>query len=545
MSVHERAAAVPIRVLVVDDEEQPRADAARNLAFWGIEPVVVVGEGEDLLAEASRLARKHRCQLALVDNFLIDPWDRQDFSGRRLIGALLPTRSIMLSGYSTPTIAAEAVTEFGAVAFAEKAGSPEGLHNAVFKALHDHCALPIRTRLIWPEGLSSARTMALLFGPDPDVPPSQADELLARLFPRAHTLRLELLSKPTRTPSLAPRQRSIVLKVWEDDLQPVALKIARAQRITAEIANYDQHVRQRLLGLSYAGLDRHCVLWDIGGARYVYLGANLQTMRSFSEYYAESSAREIRATLTHLFAQTWGVHYRNSPEPYAGSLLMAYNAVWDSDWLCRLDAFATPSPWLEHPALPELRLPHPAPWLRAATGRTGGGPDRSTLPGLLTAVTHGDMLGDNMFVDDRRAAWVIDFERTGRGPILQDFVELEVDILTRLAPVAPEELPAFLALARRLVRAGRISAGGRARAGVAELDKAAAVIAGLRGLAATLTGVRDIRQYLWGMLFNTVFRATLLRDSDEGASSYTRALLLGGLICARLDELEARHRRQP
>ena len=32
------------------------------------------------------------------------------------------------------------------------------------------------------------------------------------------------------------------------------------------------------------------------------------------------------------------------------------------------------------------------------------------------------------------SSWVIDFERTGKGHVLFDFAELEVDILTRMLP---------------------------------------------------------------------------------------------------------------
>ena len=57
--------------------------------------------------------------------------------------------------------------------------------------------------------------------------------------------------------------------------------------------------------------------------------------------------------------------------------------------------------------------------------------DSSTLS-ARQAITHGDLHGDNIFVDDIHA-WAIDFERSGEGHILRDFTELEVDILTRLA----------------------------------------------------------------------------------------------------------------
>ena len=68
------------------------------------------------------------------------------------------------------------------------------------------------------------------------------------------------------------------------------------------------------------------------------------------------------------------------------------------------------------------------------------------------------------------------------------------------------------------------------------------VIRHLRQLAHTVTGVDDMEQYLWGLLLNAVFRATLLRRMMLGGShkhdaEYQRALLWGSVICQRLDDL--------
>src|SRR2546427_626668 len=43
----------------------------------------------------------------------------------------------------------------------------------------------------------------------------------------------------------------------------------------------------------------------------------------------------------------------------------------------------------------------------------------------------------------------------------------------------------------------------------------------------------DSYEYLWGLLLNALFRASLLREDD---SHYWRALLLGSLLCRRLSQ---------
>jgi hypothetical protein len=64
-----------------------------------------------------------------------------------------------------------------------------------------------------------------------------------------------------------------------------------------------------------------------------------------------------------------------------------------------------------------------------------------------------------------------------------------------------------------------------------EARKALEVIGGLRGLAYEVTQFRDFREYLWGLLLDALFVATLVsRDSPQRE----RALLLGGVLCERL-----------
>lgn len=523
------------RILIVDDDRRYREALAQLLSLWGYMPVVAEGAGPALLADARRKARSLRCHLALVDMFLIDPFDRDDLSGRKLIGELKPTESITISGYSSPQLAAKALSVYEAREFFHTSADPNDLYADVQRVLRRYCALPLQTTIHWPDGLSSAVVCRLFFG-DAQVPHSQADELLARLFPSAQHLYLEVISGPHHTPSMALRQRSVVLRVRADDRQPVVIKIARTPRLQTEIERYAAHIQHRLHSTLYAQLSATCLLWDLGAAHYTYLGADPTSMRSFSAYYAAEPASRICYTLRHLFAQIWGNHYRMRASA-PGSLFAQYSAVWDADWIQRLHAFPTPTARIPLPHRPQETVPHPVVWLRNAVGLAGAGPDRSDLPDLLQAITHGDMQGDNIFVDQRAEPWMIDFERTGPGPILQDFVELEADILTRLADFGPNDAAAFVGTVRRLVRTPTLLSAPQLNSGKAIARKAVAVVGELRCLAAELSGSTAIEPYLWGLLFNAVFRATLLPATPANLTRRTWALTLGGLICERLDAL--------
>lgn len=139
-----------------------------------------------------------------------------------------------------------------------------------------------------------------------------------------------------------------------------------------------------------------------------------------------------------------------------------------------------------------------------------------------------------MLVDEHRHIWAIDFERSGPGPILQDFVELEVDIITRLAGLPEDDFMSLYTLGVWLARSKNFHELPDLPADVApHMKKTMQVITCLRRLAGECSGETDARQYLWGMICNVLFRATLLPPKKQ--RSQHRALMLGSIFCHRLD----------
>jgi hypothetical protein len=57
--------------------------------------------------------------------------------------------------------------------------------------------------------------------------------------------------------------------------------------------------------------------------------------------------------------------------------------------------------------------------------------------GYRSCILHGDLNTDNVIVDrDRRSAWLVDFQHTGRGHIYQDLVSLEASVRINYPPDA-------------------------------------------------------------------------------------------------------------
>jgi hypothetical protein len=164
----------------------------------------------------------------------------------------------------------------------------------------------------------------------------------------------------------------------------------------------------------------------------------------------------------------------------------------------------------------------------------------SDIPGCRLAITHGDLHGDNIFTDGH-SVWIFDFERSGYGPILRDFVELEVDILTRLLRPAVVSETQYLKFIIQLYSSRHLKIEPEKLASLKltpEYTKALMVVKKLRLLAEQVTGYTDFREYLWGVLLDAVYVACW-KPSEENREAQEiqirLAKILGSAICYKLE----------
>jgi CheY-like chemotaxis protein len=526
------------RVLVVDNDPEVRESNVTKLRYWDYEPVAARGTGRALLEDAVEQARAWRCQLATVDLHLIDDHDHADWSGLELIRELMPTRSVIHSGSVNYRTVRDALSNSLVLAFVGKSESPEYLREVLDRHAAAHCACRHPVRIEWPGSLSSAEVARLLFPDTPGVPEDEAADLLVRLFPKASVLQLDYLgSHRPASPSL-PRPRSIVLKAREDGNQPVIVKLARAQKMEQEVEKYELYVRRRLGGNFYPILEESSLLWDIGGAVYSFLGSADEIV-PFSKFYtsAEARTKHVVDSLGKFFNQMWLPHYGQKALRAESSLAKLYFSVWYGDWwLKRLDEHsqagrvtAALGCW---PGWQRLGLPEPVRWLHERIEQEMQG---EPVP-FRVAVTHGDLHSENLLVDTgSHNAWVIDFERTGYGHIVQDFVELEGDLLTHLAADPGEDYDRLYALFVCAAAPTRLGRPSRVKTGDTGLGRCMAVLRFLRRTAAEVTGVEDGREYLYGLLLNTLFRAMMLLNAGGPPARLLPPLMLAAILCHRLD----------
>lgn len=515
------------RILIIDNDPRVGMDLRAMLEPLKYRVEVARGVGPALIDQALEIAHSFRPHVAIVDLRLLDEY-RDERSGLDLLERLQPARRILYSAYLTPELAREALKRYKATDCLGKAESPQRLLDAVAEAARESCAGRRDWSVHRPDAWTSQQITHILFEGEADVPPEIVEDALSQLFPDNAQVVLETVEGGVTTPLPVSRGRTVVFKVIPDDLEPVVVKLARSELIQEEAGNYQAFVKDRLVGRFYAQLERTVQFWDLGGAVYAFLGSSLRALPSFTAFYRqEPDSQVVLRPLKHFFTEVWSRHYEQPLTDERLSLFPTYDQALRLK--SRLEAFCDRSGCQgEQVAFPGLPIPliNPVPWVLQHA-------DDSLVHPARRAITHGDLHGDNLFVDGEHA-WAIDFERTGPGHILRDFVELEVDIATRLAPFPAGDFAQFYEFAAVVAEPSEPAAPPRPTDRLLAnpaARKALEVIAGLRDLAYEVTHYSDAREYLWGLLLDALFVATLV---SEGSPQGKRALFLAAILCERL-----------
>jgi len=133
--------------------------------------------------------------------------------------------------------------------------------------------------------------------------------------------------------------------------------------------------------------------------------------------------------------------------------------------------------------------------------------------------------------------WLIDFYKTGWGPALRDFAELESNI--RYDLVGTESLRIRYDLEKTLLAPSRLNETIALQANPSpEQVRAVAAIQQLRQLAYALTDTEDVREYYIALLFYALrrvagFTSTGIDTRSQQAPQY-HALLSAAMICDKL-----------
>jgi CheY-like chemotaxis protein len=510
--------------LIIDNDLRVGVDLGAILPRRGYAVQTATGSGQALLEDAITRAWRFRPHVAIVDVRLLDE-SRPELSGLELLNQLKPARCILYSAYLTSSVTMKAGHEYHAFAWVDKADPPRVLLNWIEDAVQEACCRDPGLRVHLPEVYSPERIRDTLFDSEEDVPASLVPDVLYQLFRASQEVKLESLEGGVVTPGTLSRGHSVVLKAQRSDrLAPLVVKLAPHDHIEAEWKNYTAFVHQNLPGLHNSAIEGQPVsFWNLGGILYSYVGAPHNTLPTFKAYYrGQPQAGAALKPLRHLFRETWAGHYRNC-KPLEQSLYQAYDEALHLEK--RLAGGAAERRELSFPGLP-VTLPNPLAWVARHK-------EESRLVGAMQAVTHGDLHGDNLFVEGEYA-WLIDFERTGWGHALRDAAELEVDLFTRILPWHGGDPGGLFELAAGMAGSFDPRRGWSVRPTAfsdPELRKVFKVAGELRKLAFEASPWADERELLWALLLDCLFLAAY---DPRNRSQQERAMLYGGVLCSRL-----------
>jgi len=215
------------RILVVDNDPIARVMSQSLLWNGGYEPVLAMGVGKKIIADARIKAREKCCALALIDMRLYDD-DSEDDSGLKLASELGErVQCIILSGHGDQKILLSLIQNYRNINFILKTNTPDSIIEAINTEAKKVSAAKRGLEFEDLDILDEISHTAL--GSLTKKYPDQTADILARLFPTARKLRIEKFDThplPLNT-TTAPRPTSMILKVYEEKkYEPYIVKIA-------------------------------------------------------------------------------------------------------------------------------------------------------------------------------------------------------------------------------------------------------------------------------------------------------------------------------
>jgi CheY-like chemotaxis protein len=525
----------PYRILVVDNSPHVRQSSKLLLKAQGYQVSTATNP-----VEARRLIDERRVHLAVVDIRLEDDDDPQDTSGLELAASLDPIIArIVITGYDSFENMRRALRpvlpdNIPADDYILKKDGPSALLEAIERICRVEIDINWDLELEWKD--ISAETVGVEVELDQadltrEVLAEEVEELLRKLFYEADQIVVSPLLSPARAHA-SSQSGAVVLKVQPHYRRrgwgvPLVCKVGERHQIQGETGNYERHVKGFVGGGRHTNLEQVRYTHHLGGILYAMLGTTLEKTRDFYDFYRHAPVAEIRQVLTHLFEDVCKYWYANQrPQEQINLTPLYRDSLGLSDEKLQLTLARHFSRQQGHTIQFEGlsgTFINPVFWIK----------DREIQSLTCRCVTHGDLHSHNIFVDEHRQVWLIDFGRTDEGHALRDFIELETDVkFTLLETVDLKTLYDFEVV---LLEPDRLDSPPTPPDQMTDPDvrKAFQVVNMLRRMAANIVKCDGSAQpYYRGLLYQTL---NVARLKKVGLKKKQHALLSAALICERLD----------
>lgn len=506
------------------------------------------------LDRARDTLRARRVHLAILDVRMVDDDDENDISGLLLAQepefAQLP--KIMLTAYPSfegvrLALRANAEGRTAAINFIDKAEGPKALKAAVEEAFAKQVLINWGLDIRWgrdeqlpPASLASHISPEMALDRLPERV-GALEDLLRKLFYDYSQLTLGRI--------LTRREGWVLLTAFAyrdgGDEEQFLVACGQPHEVRTETEGHDLFHVDKTEGI----LAKSVETIHFGAAAYRIGGHWLEGAVRLSEFYHRHSAQEVSDAVKSLFRSTLRSRYRRGQEQQDRSLeafLQAWldlqgrissqaeldertksicNAVRKAG-LGSLDYSAHRLTLSSSQGI-ELSVPNPAPYLYQ--GRV------AISPPTLCGTIHGRLDAERVLVDQTGGACVVDFGKTGTGPLVRDFSTLEnaikFDVLRGMGIAERGQLETCLLAMSTLEDSIDVEGPDPAMA------KALRVISHVRSQAAGIVG-HDMEPYLAALLYSAAERfiaySPKVRYTRQELLAFAHALLSMAAICQRL-----------
>jgi CheY-like chemotaxis protein len=518
--------------------------------------------------EARELLRQERIHVALIDIRLEDDSDPDDISGLILAGEIdSAIARIFLTGYYLSfEDVREALGRYkGGIApfadFIAKQSGPEALLQVVERVFRDEMRINYSLGIEWSKGLSLRQLVEEIedFKDADEAAKMKAEEeleeLYRKLFWKEDKIKVYYMT-PGRGGSGVALVRPFYSEVMEGEL--VVVKFGRRKSIEREVENYREYVEPFVLKQATAIVGTPAWTPRLGATKFLFRGLSADKPQDFNAYYrdADISEETLHRVIENIFKESCWIWYKgkrdwtnedddlvtsfekqlsldetaqqkeladNLAELLKGRTMhrMSFRPVDDSTVEMKLGST-------------KCLLLNPLAFIRKK---------RHLLPNpSFVCITHGDLNGHNIFIDDVARVWLIEFFKTGWGPALRDVGELESSIKFEL--LETNNLSAIYEFEQALLKPMKFSEAisFKNSFNLPELKRALAAITKLRILASEIAETHDMREYYAGLLFYALKMITWQGissvDIKRRPTRQCHALLSAAMICNKLESLQ-------
>lgn len=530
------------RILLVEDDESSYDPISR----WLKEDGYVVRLATSYREAKSALETDH-FHLAIIDMRLVDE-DPNNEEGLQLLEDIeqLQLQNIM------PTIVITAYPQFASKAWELKADrlviKEAGYLRKLMAVVHELQEEKVRINfkldyvsdsLTVLEDVAEDVNWSMAERPSTKLLAPQVLDLFGKLFVDARSLYVSKL-KPGLTGAAVVR----IQPTWNGGLgRSYVAKVGRKDKVETEQRRYEANVKHFLTANAVTQADVHYSR-HLGTLLYTFAEKEGVALKEFDDFYQRSDASHIISSLRELFEQTYRYWFAN-PEHVLEDLRKLYYEAFQLDRKKLIGRIQIVLPELDPDAEFVQLTPgkekvlNPIAWLDNHR--------EECVMQVHKTITHGDLTGRNIMVDESGKCWLIDFYRTFKSHILRDFVILETDIKYRLMSLL--SLTDFLHLEEALLEADRQNQPPVLPPSFSkDARKAAEVIFALRQLAHKYasnynTKENDARkEYLLSQLMGTL-NVVRLRHISENRK--LQAMHSAVMLCEELDRLAGRPSATP